>query len=445
MATDLRPRSTSPHFPDHAATIATAFADVPTRTLHPDGGSDLRFKVNDPVLQTAAARASAATTDGRSDSPFESTSTTVGNRTSPGNRFRILERIKEGGMGIISKAADEELHRTVALKEIGPRYARDHLSRLRFVVEAEITGALEHPSIVPVYGLGSYPDGRPFYAMRLLADRTLRDAITDFHASSASSPRQTRHDLDFRELLGRFLNVCDAIDYAHHRGILHRDLKPGNIMLGRFGETLVVDWGLAKLIDQVADTDARPIEPTLRPQSATEEWRTWSGATHGTIGFMPPEQARGQDAKIGPRSDVYALGAVLYNLLTGDPSITPGNRESTEDEQQDLPRAIDDIIAGRFPRPGAKNPDVSPALEAVCLKAMAIAPDDRYSSVRELADEVKHWLADEPVRAYRESRSERLALDQTPSRIRPGRGLRAPGRGPRLLSRRGARGQGLSQ
>ena len=114
-----------------------------------------------------------------------------------------------------------------------------------------------------------------------------------------------------RELLGRFIDVCDAVDYAHHRGILHRDLKPGNVLLGRYGETLVVDWGLAKIIDRVEDPDA-PVEATIRPFSAIAEWHTWSGSVHGTVGYMPPEQAAGNLELLGPASDVYALGAIPF-------------------------------------------------------------------------------------------------------------------------------------
>src|SRR5437763_10274012 len=134
------------------------------------------------------------------------------------------------------------------MKQILDHHAHDPVSRTRFVLEAEITGGLEHPGFVPVYGLGAYGDGRPYYAMRFIRGDSLRTAIERFHGDAENSRDPGRRSLALRELLGRFLDVCDAIAYAHSRGVLHRDLKPGNVMLGKYGETLVVDWGLAKAL-----------------------------------------------------------------------------------------------------------------------------------------------------------------------------------------------------
>src|SRR5262249_43544176 len=142
-------------------------------------------------------------------------------------------------------ARDEELHRDVALKQMQENHADNPDSRSRFILEAEITGGLEHPGIVPVYGLGTYADGRPFYAMRFIKGDSLKDAIARYYGADRNKESGERA-VDFRKLLGRFVDVCNAIAYAHSRGVLHRDLKPGNIMLGNYGETLVVDWGLAK-------------------------------------------------------------------------------------------------------------------------------------------------------------------------------------------------------
>src|SRR5262249_11413654 len=176
----------------------------------------------------------------------------------------------QGGLGAVFVALDSELHREVALKEILDRHADDPASRQRFILEAEVTGGLEHPGIVPVYGLGTYADGRPFYAMRFIKGDSLKEAIERFHAdrvahrrASASPPmglEDSTHptndpggrSLELRKLLRRFLDVCNAIDYAHSRGVLHRDLKPGNIIVGQHGETLVVDWGLAKAAGKAA-------------------------------------------------------------------------------------------------------------------------------------------------------------------------------------------------
>src|SRR5262245_37200576 len=180
-------------------------------------------------------------------------------------RYVPLRPHARGGLGEVLVAEDTELHREVALKEIQARHADDPASRGRFLLEGEITGRLEHPGIVPVYGLGTHADGRPFYAMRFIKGDNLKQAIAQFHRRDQAAPADQGPSkrggaefasLEFRRLLRRFVDVCNAVAYAHSRGVLHRDLKPGNVMLGEFGETLVVDWGLAKVVGRAADAAA---------------------------------------------------------------------------------------------------------------------------------------------------------------------------------------------
>ena len=165
-------------------------------------------------------------------------------------------------------AHDQELRREVALKQIQAGHADDPESRARFVREAEITGRLEHPGIVPVYGLGRYADGRPYYAMRFIKGKTLKEAIQQFHEAEVPGRDPGERILALRKLLRQFLDVCNAVAYAHSRGVLHRDLKPANIMLGPYGETLVVDWGLAKPVDRPRRSRTGPRQGRCRPESA---------------------------------------------------------------------------------------------------------------------------------------------------------------------------------
>ena len=161
-------------------------------------------------------------------------------------RYRILRPHAEGGLGAVFVAHDEELHREVALKEILERHVHNTQSRLRFLLEAEVTGGLEHPGIVPVYGLGQHEDGRPYYAMKFIRGESLKSAIAKFHLADNPNRDPGERAISMRRLLTHFVDVCEATAYAHSRGVLHRDLKPANVMLGKYGETLVVDWGLAK-------------------------------------------------------------------------------------------------------------------------------------------------------------------------------------------------------
>jgi serine/threonine protein kinase/tetratricopeptide (TPR) repeat protein len=315
-------------------------------------------------------------------------------------RYHVLRPLARGGLGEVFLAHDEELDREVALKEIQAPFADDPASRTRFVREGKVTGGLEHPGIVPVYGLGVRSDGRPYYAMRFIKGQSLRDAITAFHKADVPGRDPGERSLAQHQLLRRFIDVCNAIAYAHSRGVVHRDLKPDNVMLGSFGETLVVDWGLARAFgqaDEAADAaEARPAAPAS--PAGSNQAVTQAGAVIGTPAYMSPEQAGGKGAELGPAADVYSLGATLYCLLTGKAPI----------EEPDVLLTLVRVQFGEFPPPRQVNRRVPAALEAVCLKAMALRPRDRYASARDLANDLEHWLADEPVVAHREGPWERV-------------------------------------
>ncbi len=355
---------------------------------------DLR-QIADPQVQASLVHLPAAHPVA---DPYATQARSVGSSTSLGTRFRILRPHAEGGLGKVSVARDEELSREVALKEIKERHADNPDSRARFLLEAEITGGLEHPGIVPVYGLGQYADGRPYYAMRFIRGDSLQEAVKRFHGSENKRLDSGERAVDLRRLLGRFLDVCNAIAYAHSRGVLHRDLKPGNIMLGQYGETLVVDWGLAKAQDR-PELMTASVEGPIRPSSASGSAPTQMGSAIGTPQYMSPEQAAGRLDLLGPASDVYSLGATLYCLLTGRPPI----------EGESVEIILRHVQHGEFPHPRAVDEQIPQPLEAICLKAMALKPSDRYQSPKDLANDVEHWLADEPVSAFREGWPARAA------------------------------------
>lgn len=324
------------------------------------------------------------------------------------HRLEWVSHIASGGLGRVSMAHDQTLNRRVAIKEMLPKFAQDATARLRFAREAELTGQLEHPAIVPIHGLGLTKEGAPFYSMRLIEGRNLRELAEEFHMSIAPEPRF--HSLEFRRLLNSFIMVCHAVEHAHSRHVLHRDIKPANIIVGDHGETMLVDWGLAKSISK-APLDKRAAAE-VDPETTTASFASLShpddqsfefeltdlGSTVGTPAYMSPEQATGAE-KISTASDIFSLGATFYFLLTG----TRPYQAKTAAEIMHL------ASRGEFLPPRSVHSQLPVPLEAICLRAMALEPEDRYASASALAEDIERWLADQSVSAYREPVTQRIS------------------------------------
>ncbi len=282
-------------------------------------------------------------------------------------RYEVRGELGRGGLGRVLAAHDRRLDRPVALKEL---LGRDADSRARFDREVNVTARLQHPSIVPLYDVDAWPAGEPFYAMKIVSGRTLDRVIAE-----AGS-------LDERlALLPHVIAVAEAVAYAHGEGIIHRDLKPANVLVGAFGETVVIDWGLAK--DLRAGEPDRPSAPSAGPGDATV-----AGTVLGTPAYMPPEQAHGDP--VDERADVYALGALLYHVLAGAKPFGAGSADAT----------LAAVAAGPPPPLAERQPGVARDLVTIVEKAMARAPAARYPTARELAEDLRRFATGQLVKSH---------------------------------------------
>jgi serine/threonine protein kinase len=285
-----------------------------------------------------------------------------------GTRYEIVRRLAAGGMATVFLVRDRELEREVALKVLTVADQGGELVK-RMLREAQIVARLEHPGIVPIHDVGRLPDGRVFYTMKYVEGVTLEQF---------ASPART-----LPELVRVLQRVCEALAFAHAHGVLHRDLKPSNIMIGAFGEVLVMDWGIAR---RASDTESTPNVAAGNDHPATD---TAPGMALGTPAYMAPEQALGRPELIDQRTDVYGLGGVLYFILTGHaPKSGSGEAEIIP------PRTHDRKIPRR--------------IEAICLRALAADPRERYPDVTSFADDLDAFLAGESVSAYPETIFERV-------------------------------------
>jgi serine/threonine-protein kinase len=301
------------------------------------------------------------------------------------DRYRVINRLGKGGMGEVMLVRDSNIGRDVALKRIRKADPSDRLVA-RFLREASIQGRLEHPAIVPVHDIGRDKLGMPFFTMKKLTGTTLAKILDD-DQHRAAFPRQ--------RLLRAFTEVCLAIELAHTRGVVHRDLKPENIMLGDFGEVYVLDWGVAKVIGE-ADGDFADIG------SGSGEHATAAGTTIGTSGYMSPEQVRGA-ADIDGRTDVYALGCVLFEILAGQMLHPKGNM------------GLASAVAGIDAQPSKRAPDreIPPELDDICVQACAKDREDRIATARELGDRVQRYLdGDRDLATRKKLAAEHLARAQ---------------------------------
>ena len=311
------------------------------------------------------------------------------------SHYDVLAPLGEGGMGTVHVARDSTLRRRVALKTLNPEHDATALSR--FVREAQITAQLDHPYVVPVYALESDEEGVS-YAMKLVRGRTLADLVEECEAQLEAGELDAEHSLDAR--LDAFLKTCDAVAFAHERGVIHRDLKPANVMIGPFRELYVLDWGLARVLaGQHADQPEVDLErggvAKLLADCQQAPGETLAGEVVGTPAYMSPEQARGELGRVGPASDQFALGLILHELLyLSQPypgqSLISVLLRAQERELEPPPRAV------------------HPELAAIVERATAIEPDQRYPSVAEFAEDVRRHLRGVETRALPDGPRQRL-------------------------------------
>ncbi|XZE51717.1 tetratricopeptide repeat protein [Planctomycetaceae bacterium SH139] len=320
-------------------------------------------------------------------------------------RFVLTGELGQGGLGRVMTAEDRQLGRRVAVKQIRDDCADEPLFRAKFDLEARLTGNLEHPGIIPIYAYGQDQAGRMYYAMRVVDGRDLRDEIREFHTNQKSTASNFQSSI-FRALIGRLIDVGQAVEYAHSQGVLHRDLKPNNVMVGKFGETILLDWGLAKSLskDHSAAADAQTprqvaIQPAAKAVGETSQMETQPGQALGTPGYASPEQLSGQSDALGPATDVYGLGAILYEMLVNRPPIELSDRETMCRQTIRGEIAPPRTVSARIPKP----------LAAIAMRALATQPAERYPTAAAVLGDLEHWLADEPTWAHQDSWTERGA------------------------------------
>ncbi|MCC6898023.1 MAG: serine/threonine protein kinase [Polyangiaceae bacterium] len=293
----------------------------------------------------------------------------------PGTRYATRRVLGAGGMGEVRLCGDAWVGREVAMKVMRAGAGSERAARARFLREARVQGQLEHPSVVPVYDLGHDESGQEFFTMKRVKGQTLEEILTALRAGDAAAEQKFGR----RRLLSAMSQVCLAVAYAHSRGVIHRDLKPANIMLGDFGEVYVLDWGIAR-IHGAADLDEH--ERVVPDTEAVPE--TQVGSLVGTPGYMSPEQARGETRELTPRSDVYALGTILFELL----SLEPLHRG----------KSVNALLASTLtqapvaPSSWAKDRGIAPELDEVCVRATALDPTDRFESARALSESLERYL-----------------------------------------------------
>lgn len=311
-----------------------------------------------------------------------------------GARYTLLRKLGQGGLGVVWLARDENLQRYVAVKEILRETDADAFAQSHFRREAEITGRLEHPGIVPIYQFGcDERTGKSFYVMRFMGRRTLQDAIAEYHERADAGDRDT--SMMLHRLLTAFVSVCHAVGHAHSRRIVHRDLKPSNVALDEFGQVTLLDWGLAKVNEQTGLYD---IAGRAEPGDLHTTGASALGRVIGTPLYMAPEQASGRLEDVDELTDVYGLGGMLYAILTG-----VGPHQATVDSIETKLAArevLSRIVADPITAPNKLVKETPPELNAICLKALSRRPYLRYASANELAQDVERYLAGSPVQAY---------------------------------------------